>query len=410
MKVCHIVGHGDQRAIKESLALRDKGHEITFLTKSVNSYAHCFNDFRIFGTDDLLPQAIRTTDCDIYHIHCKPSCIPRLAIQTLKEMGKPYVYDVHDLDIVRFGRTCSDELFALMNAPYLVFPDKAIEQKASDVIFQYFAKKPETLSLLPYFSLMDMVYPQIRPNPTAVKERMRHIVYEGNIVLPAIENINSFPYYDLRFTALTWIKWGYVFHIYPVGIDFNQCKQHYEMTGATLHQPLEYPYLISDMSQWGWGFFGSFVPDVQANNTFANKIFDYICAGLPVLVMNAQRMGQFLTETGFGLEVKGFDDFENLKNNQDLWEGIQTKILSERSAWAMEENIEPLIKFYEKGLDDSRFKEKLVQEEDIPGPVAVEEMGMVTKDADNGGDPVIDIDSISAEPIQVYDVGKQDGL
>lgn len=358
MKICHIVGHGDQRAIKECLALKHAGHEITFLTKSVNAYMNFFDYVNFFHTDESLTSAIRKVEADIFHIHCKPAGIPAAAVKELTEAGKPFVYDVHDLDIVRFGKTNSEELFALMNAPNLIFPDPAIEERAKEVFFNHLAEMPRMMSLLPYFSLNDMVYPLIRPNPLAVHERIKNIVYEGNIVIPAIENIKNFPYYDLRFTSHVFHSYGLQFHIYPVGIGFDQARQYYETSDAVMHVPVEYPRLIEEMSVFGWGFFGSFCKSFQASNTFANKVFDYIAAGLPVCVMNADKMGQFLEETGFGVVIRNFDDIEALKE-PGRWQQLQQNILGNRVKFSMEENIHKLVTFYSQILGKTDWAKEI---------------------------------------------------
>tara|TARA_Y100000310_G_scaffold344629_1_gene458411 strand:+ start:425 stop:1618 length:1194 start_codon:yes stop_codon:yes gene_type:complete len=352
MKICHIVGHGDQRAIKECLALKKKGHEIIFLTRNVNSYTNFFDAYKIWGSDETLVAAIKSTEADIFHVHCKPANIPAVSIRTLKEMGKKWVYDVHDLDIVRFQRTNHEELYALLNSEWLIFPDKGIEELTMKLLFDHVAVKPRSLVLLPYFSLTDMVYPCIQPNPAAVQARVNEIVYEGNVIVPAIENLKRFPYYDLRFTSHILSSYGYRFHIYPVGIDFNQVRQYYDTSDAVLHPPVEYPTLVKEMSQYGWGFFGAFVKSQQASSTFANKVFDYICAGLPVAVMNAENQGKWLEETGFGIQIKGFEDIENLRDI-DRWQRLQQNVLGERVKYSMEERIGPLEEFYAEVLDNS---------------------------------------------------------
>ena len=374
LKICHIVGHGDQRAIKECLALKYAGHTIYLLTKAVNAYANAFDRLVFFDDDPSLIRAIKDTEADIYHIHCKPESIPRLSIQTLLEMGRLWVYDIHDLDLTRFENTNSGELYSLLHSKYLIYPDAGIEERANQLFFNHLPEevRPKALSLLPYYSLADEVYPQIMPNLAASRERIRKIVYEGNIVIPAIENMNSFPYYDLRFTSWVLTGWGFEMHIYPVGIDFNQARQFYDTSGAVMHYPLDYPSLVREMGNYGWGFFGSFRKSAQAENTFANKIFDYICAGIPVVVMNAGRMGQFLEETGFGVVLRSFDDLVALKDDIDRWEKIQQKILTERRQYSMEAHISELVNFYEMALGMKLEEKGEVGEQDIDVPLEVD--------------------------------------
>ena len=38
MNILMICGHGDQRMIKESLALKQKGHRVSLLTRMNNNY------------------------------------------------------------------------------------------------------------------------------------------------------------------------------------------------------------------------------------------------------------------------------------------------------------------------------------------------------------------------------------
>jgi hypothetical protein len=347
LRIAHIVGHGDQRALKQMLALKRKGHEVILLTRSSNVYVNYFDTVCLFGSAERLEELIKKTEADLFHIHCKPAELPATAIKTLRGLNRKFVYDVHDVDIVRFGKTNVDELYALLACDNFIFPSEAVEKKAWETVFDHLKTKPKTIALLPYFSLEDMVYPLIQPNPREVRNRINKLVYEGNIVYSAIENIRMFPYYDLRFTSFIFTSYGFEFHIYPVGIDFNQCRQIYETSGAILHIPVDYPTLVKEMSQYGWGFFGSFSRSPQADLTFANKIFDYLCAGIPSVVMNAEVMGRFLEDTGFGMVIRSFNDIEKLKN-QDLWTEIQQKILAERVQYSMEENIGKLEAFYEE--------------------------------------------------------------
>jgi len=354
-----ICGHGDQRMVKESMALKMNGHSVSLLTRSPNSYNDFFNHTYIFNSDEKMGEYLKGLEADIYHVHCKPAAIPKTAISVLLDRKKKFVYDVHDLDIVRFEKTNSEELFALMNSPYLIFPEEAVKERAFELVLRFLPILPKSLVLLPYFSFMDMVYPLIHPIPNASEEINKKIVYEGNIVYPLVETIRMFPYYDYRFVAFIFSSYGYEFHIYPVGIDFNQARQVYEGSGAILHPPVEYPNLIKEMSAFGWGFFGSFSKNVQANCTFANKIFDYICAGIPVMVMNSHKMGKWLEETGFGLELKSFDDIELILKDRMIRETCQQNILGNRAKYSMEENIKPLEEFYQMILDEPFYKEEV---------------------------------------------------
>ena len=387
LKICHIVGHGDQRAIKECLALKFAGHEVLLLTRAVNAYANAFDRVVFFDDDPSLIRAIKSTSADIYHIHCKPESIPRLSIQTLMEVGRPWVYDVHDLDLTRFEHTTSGELYSLLNSPYLIYPDAGIEERANQLFFNHFPAelRPKSLSLLPYYSMVDLVYPMIQPNPAASRERIRKIVYEGNIIVPAIENIKNFPYYDLRFTSHVLSQWGYEMHIYPVGIDFNQARQFYDTSDAVMHVPIDYPSLVQEMGRYGWGFFGAFTKSAQASNTFANKIFDYICAGIPCVVMNADRMGQFLEETGFGVVIRSFEDIVQLKENVTRWEDMQQRILTERGKYSMEANIGQLVAFYEQALADSCWVKS--RDKDISSAIVdAENLGNILSSQQHSGE------------------------
>src|SRR3990167_4739727 len=326
MNILMICGHGDQRMIKESLALKRKGHGVSLLTQSTNSYMDYFDEVIFFGSTKKLECHLSRLEADIYHIHCKPSSIPYTCIKKLIERKKKFVYDVHDLDLVRFERTNAEEIFALVNSPYLIFPDEAVRDKTFELILGSLSEKPESLVLLPYFSLVDMVYPLIQPNPSVAEEVSKKIVYEGNIINPAIENIKLFPYYDLRFTSFVLSSYDFEFHIYPVGIPFDQARQFYDTSGAILHHPVEYPSLVREMSQFGWGFFGAFGRSTQQDCTFANKVFDYICAGIPVVVLNAKRMGDWLEETGFGFSIRVVEDYEKMKD-RNLRAEYQQRVL-----------------------------------------------------------------------------------
>ena len=84
------------------------------------------------------------------------------------------------------------------------------------------------------------------------------------------------------------------------------------------HEGVAYDKLPKEISQYDFGLVLEFVNDkispLWGKTTMANKLFDYIAGGIPVICSSClEYMKKFIDENGIGFTVN-FKEFKNLRN------------------------------------------------------------------------------------------------
>lgn len=137
-----------------------------------------------------------------------------------------------------------------------------------------------------------------------------HIVYEGVL---SLEGYRA-PLLDL-FKNIA--KMGIHIHIYGIGAgdvlekygEFQKRSRFYHF-----HESLKHDRLMCEMTKYDYGLI-PFIPPEEERDHFdtmlPNKVFDYLAAGLPVIVPNSISMVRFVKEHGCGLILGELDELRS---------------------------------------------------------------------------------------------------
>ena len=101
-------------------------------------------------------------------------------------------------------------------------------------------------------------------------------------------------------------------------------------------------------------------PDPMFDGALPNKLFEYMCAGLPMICMNAPDVSQFLMATGMGVTVNDVNDIPDaMQYMRDR--KFRRTVWANRWSWTQETQIPKVTWLYEKVLGRS------LQQPIVPG-------------------------------------------
>jgi len=140
---------------------------------------------------------------------------------------------------------------------------------------------------------------------------------------------------------------GFVIHIYPSkNKEYNIYKS---IPNLFIHSKLPYNELIKEISQYDYGLsifsdaIAKKLPHIQY--ALGNKNYDYICAGIPVLVQELLvESREFIVKNDFGLILD--DKSPDSLPQAEQYQNIVKNILEGRDAFSMENQISRLIDHY----------------------------------------------------------------
>jgi glycosyltransferase involved in cell wall biosynthesis len=267
-------------------------------------------------------------EVDLYHLHNEPNWIFR----TVRDnTDKPVVFDIHDWTSIRKDPVAwevENEKYALANADAFVVPSRGYLKKIREV-----SKKP---SLLVYSKVPSFLFAK---EPVV---RKHGLVYEGGL---KGKDQNQTYNYEYR----NWAQFiqkvvagfpnGNKAYLYSAndGDDFSE----YKSDKIELKMPMLYNELIQEMAQYDCGLVGTPFPLPDFEDSMPNKLFEYIGAGIPCVVVNSPEAARFVEENGLGLSVQDASEvpqaLEKLKDNT---------VRRDRWRHTMETEMPPLIEMY----------------------------------------------------------------
>jgi glycosyltransferase involved in cell wall biosynthesis len=347
LKICHVTLHGCIRAAKMAMSQQLAGHTVHFATgnmvqaHSYDGYAavHVWSPYgRNEGefSDAQLGSTIRSIDknIDLYHVHNEPNWIFR----TVKaNTDKPIVFDIHDWTSIGSDRQKTDieeEEYALDNANAFIVPSRGYLKKIRER-----SKRP---SMLVYSKVPSFIYP---PAPSA---KNPGLAYEGGVKGKTDLEYN-FAYRNWAQFAKEAVKYfpngdKIFFYTANSGEDFGD----YADPKILMHEPMIYPQMIAQCSTHTAGLVGSPYPLKDFEDSMPNKLFEYVAAGIPCIVVNAPEAKEFVETHGLGIGIQDpkevADALLKLKDHT---------VLRDRWDFTMETEIPKLITFYEDLLGRS---------------------------------------------------------
>jgi len=344
MKILMVAGFPCIRALKESQALKRRGHSIVLLCvqRSNNTdWDWVADQIYVYTTPAEFHSMLKSLakECDIVHAHNEPNWHVALAAHLIND--RPVVYDCHDFTSMRSDISHSElmqEKFSFECSDAVIHVSEELCRQAD---LRYKQKKTLVLHSLPSLEKDKLKLHS--------KSRDNSVAYQGGL---QFDSASSFDYrnYLEYFSYLASQK--ITVHIFPAQTTSQQCRAIYASTKYSkyirVHDTQEYKDLLSNLSKSTWGFTGFYRRSGETeskalylDNAMPNKLFEYLFVGLTPIVINCVAASNFVTKHNVGYHVNSMEEFADIvKNAPPLAHNMDMSLLD------MNIQIEKLEKLY----------------------------------------------------------------
>jgi hypothetical protein len=347
-----IAGHACVRVQKMALPLMEKGHQIFMASQKVPSFAQSYDCYCQAHSVHQLRNWIKIVadKVDLFHVHNEPSWFVTL----VKEVcDKPVILDVHDSFLARVTpeqwqaandageeiiRICVEERNNFQLADGLVFCSYPFGEKIRNEF-----KLDQQFCTLPSY------LPRNLQQYALNGDWHGGLVYEGRVDLKADNDKKrkfkaGFNYTEYEDLAQQCKAMEIDFHLYARS-DEDFVKTFNDI--AIIHKPVGYDKLMSKIGRHDWGFVGNSFYTPEWEVAEPNKLYEYIAAGVPVVVWNAKHCGKIVRENGLGIEIESLDELRDRWSEHTKY---RKNLLNVRGKFCMEENIWVLENLYDRVL------------------------------------------------------------
>jgi glycosyltransferase involved in cell wall biosynthesis len=336
MRICAVSLNFCIRATQTCLAARAAGHEVHAVV-ALEACGRQFNgqldSIATFSTESQMLKAIENTRPDIIHVHDRPHQIPGTVLS--REWPCPVVHDVHDMfSCMVPGQTAAEdspfERDSLLKADGLVF--------VSEPNLQYAAKRYGQLppSMVVKSAVSTKFFPPIR------FPRIGSAVWGGGLYRE--DKGTPRNYIDQREIVSRFASVGQSATVYCAPADAGVMEA-YAACGAIMAGVQPYVTMLQAYSRYDFGWYGQTEDHQQIHDTLPNKLFEYVAAGLPVLVINAREAGRFVEEQGLGVHIRRPEDVVYVR---DRLEALRPTLWEHRYAFTRENECRALWPWYEQ--------------------------------------------------------------
>lgn len=334
------------RNFKYAMALKKRGHNVTlayFLKKLSERYPGL--------NDNVYASSVKISDYeelwklsenfDIIHSHNEPD------FYTVGMLGckTPVIHDTHDLISLREQGNSQIKYFegiANRTADGRIYSTPYQKSEAGQM---YSVDGP---SLVFYNYASEDHLPQKYLPKLSDEDRNIHFVYEGGI------SGTDGKHRDFAGQFIELAKKNIFVHIYPATYDKNLSAFFRDYKNIDYRRPVPPGKLIEEMTQYDFGL----IPwNLEKGNerflasTIANKLFEYLAAGLPVATADIQSYRDYFSEQNVGLTFKSITDLKNkitdLKNLSDV-------VKQGNFVFTYEKEIEKVEKFYREIINNKK--------------------------------------------------------
>ena len=335
------------RVVKEGVALMDQGHNVIFIQQTMANWdlLQILPITSFYGnafSHQALPQKCKAKlslfrDIDLIHVHNEPSWLGYVAKELRPDV--PMVFDAHDLNAVRFGKATTDERKSIGACDAVILPSVGYQdycKKCPAFVKPYKGKQYTSISQKPtevIYSMCNEHAMNVPPLP-----RIPGIVYQGGV------SING-NYRDYRRVAAFLAQHNISFHVYGATMDYIK---EYSAAGAICMPTLPYMDLMKELTRYDWGFVGSPVPSPQWHAAMANKMFEYIAAGIPCIVYQADEAADFIMEHELGVAVNSLDDIPGIYDSHEYYRKI---VQEKRHQFTMTSQVDKIEALYNTVLN-----------------------------------------------------------
>jgi glycosyltransferase involved in cell wall biosynthesis len=346
-----VSGHACIRVQKMALPLLWKGHDVFLLAKANPwGYEHYSGFMRCEGRNHYIRSIeALSKHVDVFHCHNEPSWF----VSAVKEVcDKPVVLDVHDSYLARATDEKVEEHRANGQDVHRIYAEERNNFQLADglvfcgEVFGNLIKSEFKLSqpniVLPSYC-PEMLY-QYQGKPW-----LGGLVYEGKVSLRSEIDLGGrnfgFDYCIYEDFAQKCKDLNLDFHLYATRKDEPFMKVFGE--NAFVYQGYPIEELLKRLTSHDWGLVGNMNYTREWEIAYPNKMFEYLAAQVPVVVMNAAASSKFIEENGFGMTV---GSIEELCDRWGEHEKFRTNVIKRRKDWAMERHIHKLEGLYRELL------------------------------------------------------------
>lgn len=352
-----VAWHCCIRVYKEAKVLMSLGYEVHLVTNTINFGVDDYVTVSYFNSMQQLHNAIKNKpNIDIWHVHNEPDWLVDQALQAALP-HQAVIFDIHDFESARWESTPFLEQKIMRLVDGCVHVSAPMQALGYEV---YGAYHPPSIALPCHVPESWYAEPQSRFH--------HNVVYEGGLDTPYKETRQtargtefSFRDYGLLFEGIT--KAGYSMTVYPSNTTPQGTDKLYAGLGVWVKPQLDYPDLMPTLAKYSWGVVGSSTESLLMHRAMPNKLFEYMAAGVPVLVFNADAASQFVSQLGIGLCIpklhpnttkdaahKHIEDFLHSNATPENWAQARQRVLEVREQWSMDAQISPLLDLYDDVL------------------------------------------------------------
>lgn len=327
------------RVIKQALAMLGKVEGMDFIymqtTVANRDMINVLPNMTYYDNPEMLVAKLKGLKgvVDIVHCHNEPDWMGPVVKEVLPDV--PLVYDVHDLASMRdfpLDVLIDQEKRAMLAADAYVFPSYGYERDARE--FHDIPKSKPSMVLYSYCFEQALSFEKF--------PRLRGIVYEGNLS----GEFNPKMAYRNHLYLAEFCK----IHNIPLAVygGDNGVHQMYIKQAAMCFTSVPYPKLISNLSRYDWGFVGHAEYTKTLEYCMPNKMFEYVTAGIPVIVCNAPEAGKWAEDNGVGVSISSVHEIPEIYHRH---EELRKNVEEKNKAFTMESQIPDLLGLYEKVLN-----------------------------------------------------------
>ncbi len=347
------------RTIKYATALQSRGYLIHLLHRNKTpdeAYGYGNSSFASitrlpghhFGEIKKIREIIKQQEIEIIHYHNQPDRLGARLIQG--RPGVPVIYDQHDFMSFKHhisGRAKKNERICNERADGAVY----ITRSYKNEVARYYSLVENAICFANYFPASSALEPKDCLSKLSASDGRRHVVYLGRISERTFDHRNIIK-------ALTGLSAeGFFIHLYPS--KNKEYSRYRQIPNCTVHKKLPYQQLIREISQYDFGVtvFNGAVASKLPHIVYAlgNKTFDYLCAGIPVLVQDCLvEVKNIVIKNGFGFILERYEEYKNISTGS--YQGLVETILDNRRAFTMESQIQRIIDFYTFSVENYRAK------------------------------------------------------
>lgn len=348
--------HSCIRSYKQAIALKEAGIQINWVCHQIPPQvsSHPFAPIVLYtlGENDPMKPMDKLTHfdhfrrtikfiddyTDIYHAYNEPDWF----VEEIKKVtDKPVVFDLHDLVSERDFVVREDEELAFKKADAIVTQGPGYAKLSAE-------KRPDLqekgLIDFCYSSVPRILMPELdMPLVMHGAKKMGGIVYEGGVG-NTTNGGGEFRYrWWLPFMSeLTKRNIPVSIHVSSAG-DYSN----YAQAGVRVCGMRGYTQLMTELTLYDWGLCGNAVHHPAFDKAWPNKLFEYIAAGLPIMVYDSKEAGEFVEKEGIGIVVRSPEDVVRSLPHAPKF---KQNVLRAREKYCMENEVSKLLTIYNKLL------------------------------------------------------------